>query len=90
MSLSQRIEQLENRSHMQPPNEEGGRFWLAAQALRREEHNLLREYLRLIDRYPDQDRLAVADKGAPQQRQAHARLKELEQLPPGELERLAS
>jgi len=87
MSIRRRVEDLEQKPCPPPTNEEGARFWLAAQALRREDRNLFRAYLHLIDQYPDQDRLAVADKGTPAERQAHQRLKDLEQLPLEKLER---
>ncbi len=81
MTLRRRIEDLEAKPQMQPPDEKFLRCKLAAEALWIEDRNLFNHYLDMVEAHPCPDRKDAALHAMLEERAAFARLKELEELP---------
>jgi len=89
-TLQRRIEDLESRPRIQPPDEEFLRIQLAAEALQREDRNLFDRYLDALETAPRLTLGAAMKQASPEERVACERLRELEALPLSELKRRAA
>ncbi len=90
MTLRRRLEDLEAKPQMQPPDEEFLRYKLAAEALRQEDFNLFNRYLDAIETAPRLTLEAAMEHATGEELAACERLQELEALPLEELKRRAA